>query len=274
MIDFHNHILPDVDDGPHTIEESISMLKHAQNQGITEVINTVHFQHPKMDGRNVDYSYLLKQVDILQKRLNKEKINITIHLSAEVFYLPNLVEISKNPLVTLGSKKYMLIEFKNNIYPFGYENQFYELQLNGITPIVAHPERYRFIQNDINILQLWKDRGYLIQIDGGSILGDFGKITREISLEMIKNGFVNLIGSDSHNIKKRNFCLFDAYEEIESIFNKNIVEILKINVLSVLKGKKVVSIRPDLITINNQSYLTKINTYIKKIFLKFINNEI
>ena len=70
MIDFHNHILPDVDDGPHTIEESISMLKHAQNQGITEVVNTVHFQHPKMDGRNVDYSYLLKQVDILQKRLN------------------------------------------------------------------------------------------------------------------------------------------------------------------------------------------------------------
>ena len=54
MIDFHNHILPDVDDGPKIIEESLEMLKFAEKQGITDVVNTVHFQHPKMDGKNVD----------------------------------------------------------------------------------------------------------------------------------------------------------------------------------------------------------------------------
>ena len=91
MIDFHNHILPNVDDGPKTIEESLEMLKFAAKEGITEVVNTVHFQHPKMDGRNVEYSYLKNKVYELQNELIKNKINIKIHLSAEVFYLPNLV---------------------------------------------------------------------------------------------------------------------------------------------------------------------------------------
>ena len=58
MIDFHNHILPDVDDGAKTIEESISMLRYAEEQGITEVVNTTHFQHPKMHGKNTNFDYI------------------------------------------------------------------------------------------------------------------------------------------------------------------------------------------------------------------------
>ena len=57
MIDFHNHILPDVDDGPKVLSESLDMLRHASSQGITEVVQTVHFQHPKMEGKNVDYDF-------------------------------------------------------------------------------------------------------------------------------------------------------------------------------------------------------------------------
>ena len=129
MIDFHNHILPNVDDGANSIEESIEMLKCAEKQGITDVVNTVHFQHPKMDNKNVEYDYLKNEVAKLQDIVNKEKINIKIHLSAEVFYLPNLVEISSNPLVTLGKGKFMLVEFKSNIYPTGFEDEFLDYNL-------------------------------------------------------------------------------------------------------------------------------------------------
>mgnify|MGYP001272550765 FL=1 len=66
MIDFHNHVLPNVDDGPKTIEESMSMLRYASNQGITDIVQTVHFQHPKMEGRNVDFNYLKNQIKILR----------------------------------------------------------------------------------------------------------------------------------------------------------------------------------------------------------------
>ena len=62
MIDFHNHFLPGVDDGAKTFQESIEMLKFASKQGITEVVQTIHYQHPKMEGKNVDYKYLTKKI--------------------------------------------------------------------------------------------------------------------------------------------------------------------------------------------------------------------
>ena len=152
MIDFHNHILPNVDDGPKTIKESLDMLRNAHAQGISEVVNTVHFQHPKMYDKNVDIDFLKYKVNQLNQKLKDENINIKIHLAAEVFYLPNLSEISSNPLLTIGNGKYMLVEFTNNIYPNDYEKIFFDLQMKDISPIIAHPERYRFIQNNVDIL--------------------------------------------------------------------------------------------------------------------------
>jgi len=255
MIDFHNHILPDVDDGPKLLEESVDMLRYASKQGITDVVNTVHFQHPKMDNKNVDYQYLKNKVQLLQKKINDEKIDIKIHLSAEVFYLPNLLDVSKNPLTIIGNK-YMLIEFKSNIYPTGYEDEFYNLQLSGITPIVAHPERYRFIQKDINIIEDWLSRGYVVQIDAGSIIGQFGDLIKNVSFRMINNGYIHLIGSDSHNSKKRNFCLFDAYRILEERKSKKFVEYLKNNSWNILNGNEVISLN-EIKKKDSFSYLKK-----------------
>ena len=242
MIDFHNHFLPNVDDGPKTMEDSILMLKHAIHQGITEVVQTVHFQHPKMEGKNVDYTYLKNIVSDVERELKKKNLKIKIHLSSEVFYLPNLVEIAKNPLVTIGNGKYMLIEFSTNIFPTNYENELFKLQSNGVNPILAHPERYRFIQQDLNILGEWINRGYVIQIDAGSILGHFGKKTKEIVFKMIKNGYIHLIGSDAHNIRKRIFCLKEAYELLENKFSLNLVKFLKENSKNIIKGVDVQTI--------------------------------
>ena len=219
MIDFHNHFLPDVDDGPKTMDESISMLKHAIYQGITEVVQTVHFQHPKMSGKNLEYNYLKNKVIDVKNELKKQDMKIKIHLSSEVFYLPNLVEIAKNPLVTIGNGKYMLIEFKPNIYPINYDKELYNLQSIGITPIIAHPERYRFIQQDLRILDTWKNRGYVLQLDAGSLIGHFGKKIKDLAIKMIKKGNIHLLGSDAHNNRTRNFCLMEAYSIIEALID-------------------------------------------------------
>ena len=242
IVDFHNHVLPDVDDGPKTVEESIDMLTFASKQGITDIVQTVHFQHPKMEGKNVEYSYLKEKVKQLQKKVDENKLNIKIYLTTENFYLPNLVEISSNPLTTVGNGRYMLIEFSTNIFPKGYEEEFFKLQTEGITPIIAHPERYRFIQNDINLMKNWKDRGYVIQIDAGSIIGHFGNNTKKITMEMIDSGFVHLIGSDAHNNKKRNFCIDQAYKILIKKYSKEIVSTLNENSKSILKGHKVINI--------------------------------
>jgi len=258
MIDFHNHVMPSVDDGPRTLDESLDMLKFAESQGITDVVQTVHFQHPKMENKNVEYDYLNKNIRRLQSELLKNKIKIKLHLSAEVFYLPNLLDISKNKLVTINDGKYMLIEFSNNIYPDGYENVFFKLQSSGVTPIVAHPERYRFIQNNLKLLELWIDRGYIIQIDAGSLLGHFGRSTQEIALEMINNGYVHIIGSDAHNSRKRNFCLLDGYNKINSVKSLDFSNKLKLNANSILNGGKIVNLNDKFNNLNkknNHSYL-------------------
>ena len=88
---------------------SLNMLREAEREGITDIVNTVHFQHPKMDGKNVGYVYLKNIMEDFQNTINKKKINIKMHLSAEVFYLPNLVEISSIPFVTFGNKKIVCI---------------------------------------------------------------------------------------------------------------------------------------------------------------------
>ena len=116
MIDFHNHILPGCDDGAETLEESLDMLRHAYNQGINQVVNTIHFQHPKMEGKNIEYDYLLNKINELELKLQDENINIKLHLASEVFYLPNLCKIKANPLTTIGKGKYMLIEFSTHIF--------------------------------------------------------------------------------------------------------------------------------------------------------------
>ena len=149
-------------------------LVAANKQGITEVVQTVHFQHPKMHGRNVEYDYLNNILQHLESQLVKEKIKIKIHLSAEVFYLPNLVDLIDNPFILIGENKYMLIEFANNIYPLNFEREFYNLQLNNVSPIVAHPERYRFVQNDINPLicfYFWQPVYYFLDAEEQSFPG-------------------------------------------------------------------------------------------------------
>ena len=256
MIDFHNHVLPNVDDGPKHLEESLSMLINAHNQGITDVVQTVHFQHPKMEGKNIDYDYLQEKIKKLELEINKHELDIKIHLSAEVFYLPNLSEIADNKFFYFGNDRFMLIEFSSTIFPMNYEKEIYKIQNIGVKPIIAHPERYRFVQNDLGVLDKWLAKDYILQLDAGSFLGLFGKKTKEIAYKIIDNYGLHLIGSDAHNNKRRNFCLLDAYNSLEKKYTIELVNKLKDNAKLLLSG-----IKPELIQIKqNNSLLNVIKT--------------
>ena len=237
MIDFHNHILPNADDGPKSISESIDMLKCAYNQGITTIINTIHFQHPKMDNKVINEFILTEKLNLLNEELKKNRINVKIHLASEVFYLPNLIEIVKIPYVTFMNK-YMLIEFSSVIFPKNFEEQFFKLQTSGINPIIAHPERYRYVKNDVSLIERWLELGYILQLDAGSIIGSFGKKIQELSFNIIEKYGFHLIGSDAHNNKNRNFCLKDAYNLLEIKYKKEFVDQLKNNAELLLLGEQ------------------------------------
>ena len=232
MIDFHNHVLPDVDDGSKDMQMTLNMLKTASDQGIKKIVNTTHLQHPKMEGKNTDFKYIQSINEKVISKAQAEGLDIEIKLASEVYYLPNLCELIDNPLATING--YMLIEFPMIITPDNFEDTFFQLKLKGITPILAHPERYRFFQEDVSRLQKIKDMGTLFQIDAGSLIGHFGARAKITSINMLSNGYCHLIGSDSHNDMRRNFCLKDAYDIISS---EEIVDILKQNSEKVFFGE-------------------------------------
>tara|TARA_Y100001970_G_scaffold168897_1_gene206526 strand:+ start:3476 stop:4270 length:795 start_codon:yes stop_codon:yes gene_type:complete len=262
MIDFHNHILPGVDDGAKTMEESIDMLLHAQNQGITDVVNTVHFQHPKMEGKNSDFDFISSVKDELMEEMYKKKININIHLGSEVFFNFNLLDILDNPLVTFCNGKYMLIEFQTFIMPKGYEKHLYELKMSGVTPIIAHPERYKPVQKDINIIKKLINSGCLMQVDAGSLLGHFGAACKLTSELMFKSNMAHIIGSDAHSRGKRNFCLKDSINHLKKIeINSTILDSLLNNPHKIISGKKITPF--EIASYNQNSTMNRIKKFLK-----------
>ena len=261
MIDFHNHVIPNLDDGSKSIEMSLNMLKEAQKQGITDVINTVHYQHPKMENKNTSYNFIIDEIKKLQDIMNDNNINIKLHAASEVFFKFNLTEILDNPITTFGDGKYMLIEFQRLHFPQGYENELFKLQLKNITPIMAHPERYRGIQQDINLAKKWIERGYLIQIDCASITGGFGVKTKESAIKLLQNGLCHFIGSDAHNDKRRNFCLEQAFLELGKYINSDSILIIKNNSKKILNGEDPISYS---VNINKKSIFNKMQSFFKK----------
>ena len=236
MIDFHNHILPNIDDGSDSIETSISMLENAAKQGITDVVNTVHYQHPKVDGVEINYEIIARKTKELQIILNNHNIPIKLHIGAEVFYLPNLLELKNNPLVTFGNGKYMLIEFQPHNIPNSHKKILFDLKMNDLTPIIAHPERYKAVQKDIDLVSYWLDAGCLIQVDAGSVLGLFGKPAYNTAKMIIKKGYCQILGSDAHDNKKRGFVLFDAHQQVKNWIGKNADYLVKNNPKKILNG--------------------------------------
>ncbi|MFQ6610859.1 MAG: tyrosine-protein phosphatase [Fidelibacterota bacterium] len=216
MIDFHNHILPNVDDGSKSMEMSLNMLRTAAEQGITDVVNTVHFQHPKVDGKDISKKACLPVMEELQNESDKLGLEVKLHLGSEVFYLPNLLDISEDPLVTIGNGKYMLIEFLTHQLPGTHRQMLFDLKMKGITPIIAHPERYKPVQEDLGIIRRWLRAGCLIQVDAGSLTGSLGRSAHHTAVEIVKANLCQLVGSDSHDDNKRNFCLKEALSICES----------------------------------------------------------
>lgn len=260
MIDFHNHVVPKIDDGSKSSKMSLDMLRKSYEDGVKTIINTVHFQHPKMDFLNTEYEYIIEKTKKIEKLANNNGIKVKLESYAEVYYQSNLVDLIDNPLITISSK-YMLIEFHPLLIPNDIDNVFYELETNGITPIIAHPERYLKVQQDIDIAKSWVDKGYILQINCGSITGDFGINIQNIAFNLINNGLYHIIGSDAHNNNRRNFCLKEASQKLIQIYGSEIVDIVNENSYRICNGEAV-----DYVPATNtkKSFFNHLSTLFKK----------
>ena len=227
MIDIHSHLIPEFDDGPKSFDESLKMLQIAEEQGITDVFATSHFQEiipPQMEE-----DYLVK-LEELQNRAAAMDLTVNIHSGGELFYHEQLEEtIKQHKVTTLGNwGQYVLFEFPMYLMPDGGENILFRLSAANYIPVVAHPERYSMvIRKPKKVVELLKFGG-LIQMNGGSILGHFGKDIQKVSLYLLKNKLVQFIASDAHTVKGRTFVLKNVYDFLEDEISEEYLEELLI----------------------------------------------
>ena len=215
MIDSHSHLVPGVDDGSQSIEESLALLKQAEEDGITELITTPHFM--KNGEYRVKASELVKRFNELKQAYQG---SIKLHLGNELYIHPELPELlEQGEILTLAESDTILIEFPFQDYKNDYDEILYELSLKHRI-IIAHPERYHYVQEDPNFCLRWLKEGYLLQSNQNSL---FKKEMKKILLSMIEHGFVSFIASDAHN-EYRPLILKEAYDLLEEEFGVSVAK--------------------------------------------------
>ncbi|UCF65549.1 MAG: hypothetical protein JSW33_06870 [bacterium] len=215
FIDIHSHLIPQFDDGPKNFQESLDMLRQAVDQGITQVFATSHFN--EWIPREVETEYF-KKLNQLRKKAERANLPITIHSGSEIFYHQYVEKtVKKSKVTTLGNwGQYILLEFPMFQMPDGAEEVLFKLAADKYIPIVAHPERYvKIVERPRRILNFIRFGG-LLQVNGGSILGHFGKDIQKVALQLLERELVHFIASDAHSPRVRQYVLKPVYEFLQN----------------------------------------------------------
>lgn len=216
MIDLHCHILPCVDDGSKSLEESLSMAKKAVEDSIHTIVATPH----TLDGIYLNpVQKVSSRVTDLEDVLSKNHIDLRLCAGADVHLCPRMMErVASGDAGTIDNAgKYLLLELPSQTVPPGVKDEIFNLKVNGITPIITHPERNPIIQHDMNILFELVSMGALCQVTAMSITGDFGGMVMKCAEMLLKNRLVHVIASDAHSFDSRPPVLSPAVDAASGI---------------------------------------------------------
>ncbi|MBC8184224.1 hypothetical protein H8E88_24280 [candidate division KSB1 bacterium] len=236
MIDIHSHILPYTDDGAETWENSLTMIKNADAEGIRVIVATPHVlsEHHFKEEEEIIKKYLK-----LKKKVKKEGLKIEIVLACEIYAQPDTSLNHK--IATLNSNgKYFLIEFPMNSIPKFAPEKLFDFAMDEKVPIVAHPERNAGFQTRPDFIYEYVQRGSLMQINQGSLLGRFGERAKTLAFKMIENNLAHFIASDGHKKDTRTVTLIECYHLITEKYGKHIAHRLFYeNPLKAIQGEKI-----------------------------------
>nr|HET6903453.1 CpsB/CapC family capsule biosynthesis tyrosine phosphatase [Ktedonobacteraceae bacterium] len=201
MIDTHLHILPGVDDGPETMEEAVALASVLVQEGVHAAIATPHYNDQFCQRSAAEVK---ERVNELQQVLDRQGILLRLFAGHEALIKPGLVDdILAGKLATLNGSRYLLLELWNSNWLPATEQVIFELRASGITPVLAHPERYRVFQKELNLLESLQQQGVLVQITASSLLGMQGRTAQRTAEKLLKRGLVHFIASDAHGLYSR-----------------------------------------------------------------------
>jgi tyrosine-protein phosphatase YwqE len=197
-VDMHSHILPGIDDGAPTVNESIMMARRFVDLGFSKLIATPHIMADYY--RNTP-AIINNALHILQEELIKQSIDLVVEASAE-YYLDETFEnkLDKGDLMIMG-KDYLLFELSYINYPNNLKDIIQKINDKGLKPILAHPERYPYLHGSIENYYKIKEFGCYFQLNTISLTGYYGKPTQKVAQELCNNMMIDFIGSDMHHLK-------------------------------------------------------------------------
>ena len=204
MIDLHCHLLPNVDDGPGSLEESLDLARCAVENGITHSVMTPHIHPGRYDNSRLDIEQAVMKFEVA---LGRQGIPLDLSVGAEVrigadtIYMVAQEEVPF--LGKLGGYQILLLEFPHEAIPLGSINLVQWLLAKEIRPMIAHPERNKDVMRDINKIVPFIEEGCLMQLTAASVAGNFGKPALSISKQMLENDWVYAIATDAHNMGHR-----------------------------------------------------------------------
>lgn len=242
IIDTHNHSLPNIDDGAKSYEMALQMLQISVNEGVTDVVLTPH--HLNGAFNNIA-EHVKHQASLLKQEADKQNIKVNLHTASEIHLVPETIEhlLEGKALTYCDHGKAALLELPKNSIPTGVERILSELVYQGITPIIAHPERNSTLKHDFGQLKEWVSFGCKSQVTGQSCSGAFGSELQKITMNMIADGLVHIVASDAHRPRGRSPSLIDSIKAIQQHFNDDICNTLFcINPLNLLEGKDLINV--------------------------------
>jgi protein-tyrosine phosphatase len=194
--DIHSHLLPGLDDGVQTFEEAEGIINRFIGLGYKKIITTPHVISDTY--RNTS-EIILAKLESLRNYLAEKKIAIEIDAAAEYYLDEVLVKKTEHdePLMTFG-QNYLLFETNFMTEPLQLKEFIFLLSTKGYTPVLAHPERYGFLQNDPAKQEDLLDRGVLFQVNTSSLTGYYSKGAQRTAQKLIDKGWVHFLGSDCH----------------------------------------------------------------------------
>jgi protein-tyrosine phosphatase len=211
MIDIHSHVLPGLDDGARTIEESLEMLHLAAASGTTDIVATPH----------ASPAFLFEELrtgEVFRELADKSSAFIRLHLGCD-FHLSyeNLHDALSNPgKYTINHQRYLMVELPDLVALSSVRQGLQQLIAAHIIPVITHPERNISLQPRLSELERWNKDGCFMQITGQSFLGRFGPAAKHAADELMRAGLVHFIASDAHDCRDRPPDLSRAYQYISS----------------------------------------------------------
>jgi protein-tyrosine phosphatase len=195
--DMHSHLLPGIDDGSPDMETSIELIKGMKELGYKKLITTPHIM---WDIYKNTRAIVTEKLNEVKSKLKEEQIDIEIEAAAEYFIDEHLSELleKKEPLLSFGNNL-VLVEFSMVSQPFEWKKILFEMQIQGYQPVIAHAERYSYLERNKSFYDELKNAGYFLQLNILSLSGIYGNSVTELARYLTKKGYYDLVGSDLHH---------------------------------------------------------------------------